>query len=67
MLSEAKHLWFVSIGTAGQKSSEILRFAQNDMSRYVQLRFPNDDVAVSAVDDGLQFRLLRGRNAEFVE
>src|SRR5437773_2323497 len=33
----------------------------------IRLRFANYDVAVGAVDDCLQLRLLRGRYAEFVE
>jgi hypothetical protein len=30
MLSEAKHLWFISVRSLAQSRSEILRFAQND-------------------------------------
>ena len=38
-----------------------------DMRRQsARLRFANDDIAVGAVDDSLQLRLLSGRHAELV-
>jgi hypothetical protein len=34
MLSEAKHLGFISVASSVQNQSEILRFAQNDKTRW---------------------------------
>jgi hypothetical protein len=35
MLSEAKYLWSMSAGVSAQKGSAILRFAQNDIVRWL--------------------------------